>query len=1057
MSGDYSRWSFDPWRDFGAVLMQQGRVHTDADWNEWVATVLRRIQAGTLDTIGRAVVPRETPDGFLIQAAGGALTIGPGRIYVDGLLAENHGTAPIEFDPRLTGLRGGGATNYATQPYFPNAPALPQGGPHLVYLKVWQREVTAIEDPRLIEPALGVDTTTRLQTVWQVRVLPDVGGDVTCATPLADIPGFADAEPAADGRLTTGTADVPGEPDPCLVPPSGDYKGENQLFRVEIHRGGGASGADRATFKWSRDNASVASRVTHLPALDRVVVESIGRDELLGFSDGDWVEITDDFRELGGLPGEMRRIRSSNGVDATTRTLSLDSPLPAGAFPVDPQGRTTPARNTRVRRWDQGGQVRDSNGNLLVNLDLPGADGTIPVPSAATAVLLENGVVVRFGVAQAGGRFRTGDYWVFAGRSTNAAVEGLADAPPRGVHAHFAKLALVTFPDDETDCRTLWPPEVHEGGCDCSVCVTPESHVSGSLTIQAAIEQVKETGGTVCLGVGTYPLREPIRIVGARSLRVRGQGWATVLIPSGNSEALEIGSSLGVTVENLTVFGATVSGTAPSVRVRNCIGARLLDCMAVNISFRDAQAPAISLDGYLLASSIERCGLVAHTGISGGSRDDGYLVTAGLRIVDNWLPCTHRGVELTRLSVHMTETRIAGNTVLRCRDYGVRADGGNLPMAAFNICGNVLSVEGAGIVAGVDEVRIADNDVHRSGARDSDGIVLGRGLDPGGLDHCQVLGNRIRGVGGHGIAIRGRVNSGMIKHNVIADTGGGGIVMEEGGEAGVLVIENNQLLNVARTANTADAHPAAIRLVRVEELDVASNAVHGFARSAPQAASRAGISTVAVTSARVSGNSLSGIGPSAGFVGVTAGIEIVPPFSSATLSGDTLRRRGADGEQLAESVWIGVHVRTTFGSGRVAPVITLGDLAVVTTAERAFVFTATNLFAVAGRLGDVTVRGNDVEAEATMGAPAVIAGAAACRLTDNRLVSLAARTRPSEVRCLRAVIATNELRGAGDLPVLEVEAAGKTAAIVGNITTGPILLNGSSLPPFWSDLNPIGA
>ena len=45
MSGDYSRWSFDPRRHFGAVLMQQGRVHTDADWNEWVATALRRIHA----------------------------------------------------------------------------------------------------------------------------------------------------------------------------------------------------------------------------------------------------------------------------------------------------------------------------------------------------------------------------------------------------------------------------------------------------------------------------------------------------------------------------------------------------------------------------------------------------------------------------------------------------------------------------------------------------------------------------------------------------------------------------------------------------------------------------------------------------------------------------------------------------------------------------------------------------------------------------------------------------------------------------------------------------
>ena len=42
-----------------------------------------------------------------------------------------------------------------------------------------------------------------------------------------------------------------------------------------------------ATFKWSRDNATVASRVGAIPALDRLVVESLGRDELLGFHDGD--------------------------------------------------------------------------------------------------------------------------------------------------------------------------------------------------------------------------------------------------------------------------------------------------------------------------------------------------------------------------------------------------------------------------------------------------------------------------------------------------------------------------------------------------------------------------------------------------------------------------------------------------------------------------------------------------------------------------------------------------------------------------------------------------
>src|SRR5512144_2984247 len=101
MSFDISRVTFDPWKDFFGVVMQQGRVQLDSDWNEWVAELQRRLQAGTMDTFGRAVVPRTTPDGFNILATGGALTIGRGRIYVDGLLAENHGAAPQVWDPNL--------------------------------------------------------------------------------------------------------------------------------------------------------------------------------------------------------------------------------------------------------------------------------------------------------------------------------------------------------------------------------------------------------------------------------------------------------------------------------------------------------------------------------------------------------------------------------------------------------------------------------------------------------------------------------------------------------------------------------------------------------------------------------------------------------------------------------------------------------------------------------------------------------------------------------------------------------------------------------------------
>ena len=101
MSFDLSRVRFKARDDFLGVVVQQGRVQLDSEWNEWVDQLVRRIQAGNLDTVGAAVVPREPPDGFSIQADGGKLTIGRGRIYVDGVLAENHGEKPDSWERRL--------------------------------------------------------------------------------------------------------------------------------------------------------------------------------------------------------------------------------------------------------------------------------------------------------------------------------------------------------------------------------------------------------------------------------------------------------------------------------------------------------------------------------------------------------------------------------------------------------------------------------------------------------------------------------------------------------------------------------------------------------------------------------------------------------------------------------------------------------------------------------------------------------------------------------------------------------------------------------------------
>src|SRR5262249_8231158 len=151
---------------------------------------------------------------------------------------------------------------YSEQPYFPNvdavAPAPTMGGPHLVYLDVWQREVTALNDSTLIEKAVGVDTTTRLQTAWQVKILANAGSGTSCGSPLA---AWDRLIAPSDGRLSSAAVGVPTTIDPCLLPPSGGYRGlENRLYRVEIHDGGPHGSA---TFKWTQ-NAAVATAVTEI-------------------------------------------------------------------------------------------------------------------------------------------------------------------------------------------------------------------------------------------------------------------------------------------------------------------------------------------------------------------------------------------------------------------------------------------------------------------------------------------------------------------------------------------------------------------------------------------------------------------------------------------------------------------------------------------------------------------------------------------------------------------------------------------------------------------------
>ena len=225
---DLSRVRFDAAKHYSAVLLQQGRVVLDSDMAEQNAIMQHYLRTAIADIVGPAACPALAP-GFDITATStdnqADLAVSAGRIYVDGILAET----------------GPGSATYLTQPdgYLdPDRDGLPADGAYLVYLRVWERSVTMVQDPDIREVALGIhgpDTTGRAQVVWQVAVWP-AAGDASPEGTQKDWQSWRSRlyKPAGTLRARATQPDDTGI-DICSISPQAQYRGrENQLYRVEV-------------------------------------------------------------------------------------------------------------------------------------------------------------------------------------------------------------------------------------------------------------------------------------------------------------------------------------------------------------------------------------------------------------------------------------------------------------------------------------------------------------------------------------------------------------------------------------------------------------------------------------------------------------------------------------------------------------------------------------------------------------------------------------------------------------------------------------------------------
>ncbi|HEX7151255.1 MAG TPA: DUF6519 domain-containing protein [Thermoanaerobaculia bacterium] len=570
MKGDFTRLTHDSAKRYSKVRKQQGRADLDADFNEQVDIDAYRTETTTIDVVGQTGFPKG--NGFAVSVlADGTLQIAPGRAYVDGLLAELPGTQPI---------------NYLNQPDLPNPP-LPnpvEGRHDIVYLDVWERHLTAIQDPSMKEVALGgADTATRVQVVCQVKLLTNVGDAVTC-----DFPNWA-PQPSG-GRMST-SLDLAATPDDLCTPlPSGAFRGlENRLYRVEIHEGGNLN---TAKFKWSRDNGSVAFGIKQFRPNEakRVELVRMGRDQMSTLSNGNHAEILGDKTELSLVGGTFTTV---DAVDAPTRVVTF----------VDDVDGHSGEQHPLVRRWD---------GPLL------------PVNAEAD---LGDGIKVSF----SGSNFKVGDYWLFTARTAESGgLQILNNAEPRGVRHHYAKLGIIIWSKTGNnwtpqilDCRPQFPPltniDAEDVGFTSGVC----QFGPDVLTVQDALEVLCQReccslvavpgpgwesvfnkiapgqDAEVCFRAGDYPVNAEVVVANKGHLKMHGAGPGSRIVANQGECAIRFTGCKSVTVHDLHVRATqTAHGNAlnGALTFANCgaVSLRDLDLRCASSTRRRAACVTVS-------------------------------------------------------------------------------------------------------------------------------------------------------------------------------------------------------------------------------------------------------------------------------------------------------------------------------------------------------------------------------------------------------------------------------------------------------------------------------
>lgn len=548
MGSDRARVSYDPRRQYRSVVMQQGRVTLEADWNEAQQITEEEIRCEALDVLG----PSGTPDNgysvvltpqpaspFDFYVDSGTMYVGGVRAYLDGSVLYSN-----QSDWRDRG---------PDDPDWVDLSMLAANPPtdEFVYLYLREQEVSAVEDPDLKDVALGgPDTAQRTRLLQHIVRVASPGTD--CVSGLS----AAEAKWASEGltfdpntmrlrswsRLEVGFSDQSQTQNPCQPQGQGGYLGpDNQMIRVQI------SGVDKTTgnpkFVWGFDDASFLYRIQVDPGnAQQLDLQTIPVDAEHQPAAGQAVEV---LRTAADLSNGGNVASASGFVFTLAQNYDPDSQsiqIPTGITLPDAFtfGNQSPPSQLFLRVWQQ---------EIIFVPGLPARLGN----TGLTVTLRTRG----------NAPFHTGDYWMFAVRpATPQAVypERYQNdfQPPDGPRLWACPLGVIAWSDEvgrlASDCRNFFDNLVNltkrAQGC-CSITVRPQD-LSPTTTLQSIVN-----------GAGNLTMLVKAANAGARGNNITveiSNVQLNVFPPVFDLTVSETDLYLGLTTNNIAVETGTETG-----------------------------------------------------------------------------------------------------------------------------------------------------------------------------------------------------------------------------------------------------------------------------------------------------------------------------------------------------------------------------------------------------------------------------------------------------------------------------------------------------------------